>query len=563
MENNSEISVFPRHGQGIPAEYFANFLDDDYLEDEAESFIEKVRFYLDEEKITYEKPELTIRILGYSPLSIDLDLTLEGSDIEPIQLFNALMADNSSVTVLHTDKLTYTYEEELKLDDLRLLLKDNDGGLSLVEGRDMDTDPTIHIHRDGYDAIIEQIRLAKEAEHDQEIFSEEDSEEQQENLTENHIEEKFDQPIETHIAIDIDGYDTAYLPISLVSEDRAIFALDQFENAAVRTSSKIIDEDKAEFTVVLDLSKLSEIKEMEFHFLDNSNHSEKTIQLTKIIKTDGDSEEDITLTDPAFRAITEDMDFYKDMGAAELAEALEDLDIVNPVDPARKLEAGYKYIFTVEMETELDSSQDGTMQAARLKEDAERSTPELLIEATTRMKDDIFDEHTADDEKSIETEIIVKAEEPGEDNGMALQRAEEATAIPAEAGDFYGKFEINKVDEEGQALSGAEFTLTKPDGTTEAKESDDDGKISFEELESGTYTLEESAAPDGYQGSDKTWTITVDANGVTRVKENQSATEAAKAIKDSVNTLKDIIKPRELPAGTKSYDVHIEPSLRN
>lgn len=74
---------------------------------------------------------------------------------------------------------------------------------------------------------------------------------------------------------------------------------------------------------------------------------------------------------------------------------------------------------------------------------------------------------------------------------------------------------VNKVDKTtGNALKGAKFTLTDAAGKTSSyKETDPTAMFTFENLSSGTYTLKETKAPDGYITSqDVTIVISDDGN---------------------------------------------------
>lgn len=109
-----------------------------------------------------------------------------------------------------------------------------------------------------------------------------------------------------------------------------------------------------------------------------------------------------------------------------------------------------------------------------------------------------------------------------------------------------GRLEITKTDEnEFASLPGAEFTLspTDPTGESIVKSSDSLGKVSFEDLNPGTYELKETKAPNGYIESDKKWTVTVDENGVTTIKEIQGIADNVRLFSSNVSNKLKAMKP--------------------
>ncbi|MGI5949374.1 SpaA isopeptide-forming pilin-related protein [Peptoniphilus sp.] len=109
-----------------------------------------------------------------------------------------------------------------------------------------------------------------------------------------------------------------------------------------------------------------------------------------------------------------------------------------------------------------------------------------------------------------------------------------------------GRLEITKTDEnEFASLPGAEFTLspTNPKGEDIVKSSDSLGKVSFEDLDPGTYELKETKAPNGYINSDKTWTVIVDENGVTTIDEVKGIADNARLFSSNVSNKLKAMKP--------------------
>lgn len=78
-----------------------------------------------------------------------------------------------------------------------------------------------------------------------------------------------------------------------------------------------------------------------------------------------------------------------------------------------------------------------------------------------------------------------------------------------------GHFSILKVSrvDHNKKLEGAVFELTDGAGKVYRRQSGKDGKLIFQNLHPGTYSLQETKAPDGYTKSDQTWQVSVDLNG--------------------------------------------------
>lgn len=78
------------------------------------------------------------------------------------------------------------------------------------------------------------------------------------------------------------------------------------------------------------------------------------------------------------------------------------------------------------------------------------------------------------------------------------------------------KFEFEKVNTEGTALTGAHFTLTNnATQTQQVAISGANGKVLFENLAKGEYTLKETVPPSGYVVSPNNWTVKVTENTTT------------------------------------------------
>lgn len=101
-------------------------------------------------------------------------------------------------------------------------------------------------------------------------------------------------------------------------------------------------------------------------------------------------------------------------------------------------------------------------------------------------------------------------------------------------------FTIHKESTDGKSLAGAEFKLTKDNETTSTRVTTaSNGYATFPNLAVGSYTLEETQAPSGYEklmdanGNPIQWTVTVNEQGEVTVKQQDSDTEVGKDVWDN------------------------------
>lgn len=115
--------------------------------------------------------------------------------------------------------------------------------------------------------------------------------------------------------------------------------------------------------------------------------------------------------------------------------------------------------------------------------------------------DEVFSGKIGDDYETKQKDIpgyVYKEMHPNSAPASGKFTKEEQTVIYIYAKKL-GTLTVLKVDEEEKPLAGAEFKLTGAGGFEAFGISDEDGKITFDNLEWGTYTLVETKAPEGYR----------------------------------------------------------------
>lgn len=133
-----------------------------------------------------------------------------------------------------------------------------------------------------------------------------------------------------------------------------------------------------------------------------------------------------------------------------------------------------------------------------------------------------------------------------------------------EPGEFIVK-KISKKDSQDKikTLSGAEFILLDERNYVVRKESSNiNGIVEFKGLSEGTYTLKETASPEGYKPTDKTLTVKVDAKGTVTfpdLKDNDEVfrlatkNELVKKVKRTLIHENDTSQPLQTHAGYPAF----------
>lgn len=100
---------------------------------------------------------------------------------------------------------------------------------------------------------------------------------------------------------------------------------------------------------------------------------------------------------------------------------------------------------------------------------------------------------------------------------------EDSLDVTNEAKRFGFKLKKVKQGTEKSPIEGATFTLTGPNPSKDERlmTTKEDGTISFENLEKGTYTLVEKQAAPGYEKANTTWTVRITDTGKVFIKDNQ------------------------------------------
>ncbi|MGL4742132.1 MAG: MSCRAMM family protein, partial [Sarcina sp.] len=129
--------------------------------------------------------------------------------------------------------------------------------------------------------------------------------------------------------------------------------------------------------------------------------------------------------------------------------------------------------------------------------------------------------------------------------------SEQGQIVKADVKDarILGEISITKTNENGtKKLQGAEFTVTGPNGFNKVVTTNKDGVANLKDLAWGTYKIQETKAPIGYNVNPAVQTVTIDAQNTAKV---QSVTEKDTVTMGTLNIEKTDITNEKEVAGAK------------
>ena len=144
---------------------------------------------------------------------------------------------------------------------------------------------------------------------------------------------------------------------------------------------------------------------------------------------------------------------------------------------------------------------------------------DILLDGELFWKSDYYEQVSTIKEGSL-------VKEQGQESSIKGAQVAEDTLDVGNVPQRYN-FKIKKVKQgTTDAVSGATFKLVgpKPDTTARYERSGEDGFLSFTDLAPGTYTLNEDGAAQGYEKINTTWTVIVEKDGKTYIRDNNPAT---------------------------------------
>lgn len=152
------------------------------------------------------------------------------------------------------------------------------------------------------------------------------------------------------------------------------------------------------------------------------------------------------------------------------------------------------------------TGQNITITMANIKKDnAIANGTEIIVRYTAKLSEDIDSGEVAENEASLEYG------NNGDNQGSGTTTTDEVKV-------YTFKLAIDKVDEDSNPLAGAGFTLYDESGNVidVIEAADDKTEFEFKGLKAGTYRLEETTVPDGYNKmEDMTITVGAEINGTT------------------------------------------------
>lgn len=354
LSTREDARINFKDGETIDLDQYSKLFDEEFIKFETEETKAEIRKIQrkNSEINKVVKNEIRVEIEGIEPIVTKLYIDSVDLNLSPKELLNAYKMANSSMKILSINKMTFTTEKRVDLkefDDAIILLKDKNGVFFkktikelLNEGFTID-DRNLRFQENEIDKNVESIKEVNgEIDRKEKIIGKIDEiqgnsrakEMLKESIkTDEELKQQRFAPVNLNINLESSKFGKLSIPITLVSKDDEIKKLDGITTSHFGLA--IPSEDKSAtkviYTLTVDVNNINSITEIQNEVLNSTNL--KNIIIDRIVKTDGEAEEDLSIKDPSFRDKSS-----KDINSIENNKELSEIESLQKEDKSKNIE---------------------------------------------------------------------------------------------------------------------------------------------------------------------------------------------------------------------------------
>lgn len=536
---------------------------------------------------------ITIAIPNTDPVEITVQISNNG--LSPLELLHAIQLPRGGAIVKNTDRLSYRPSESVDLGNLELIYKNEADQLQIIKGREIGNYFRIDDRQYEVDRALLMNKVKSEALQGLEGPSPLSTLDLS-RFTRNITSKPEPQVVETYVTLEGNGHNNLYIPMTITNSQDTLsldrgsnlemtdlgrevqgnqniykFKLDVNNISSMRQLElEFLDKISASQDIkVKNITKTDGRHENYVDFKDSvggmsfyssaahdmgDNRAEIstdlyagnkyfiTVEASEAVKTLEVRSEAMETNGVERRVLTTSASIEDQTPVEEPEAPTEDIEIPD--------------IETPEIETPIEENEKPDEKTDESKEPDETvDTPDQEVEDSDEKTENPADkaENPEEEEKTEDPEAKPDGQEESADEEAEVPNEEEVhdqdvtieNVVPdfeindleffpvRAAGGITANLNVKKTDEFGKPLSGASFKLSQHGSSRFYTFTSNENEYhTITGIEPGTYTLEETAAPEGYIKSNITYTVTVDPAGNITTEENDPANATSSELAD-------------------------------